>query len=337
MKKYRFLVMCCIVGLGLVSCSPAVAMQVLTGEKTPVSGSSDLDSASLTPQPTEAPGETVPSPAGAAGFAPDGGALDPVNTPTPSAPCNTAAAGRPIDVTIPDDTVLKAGDTFTKTWRLVNTGSCTWTEDYAIVWFSGDRMGPVTSQKLSREVISGQSVDISVDMTVPQDGGTKQSYWKLRNANAELFGIGPTGDAPFWVRIVVEVSGNQEPTTPPEPTATPVVLVEGVIDLLPGESINLDSGEKAPTGDGDMMLENNDGVWILLPGSSAILGVAGNTAPSQTDCRWISQGADGVVITDLPLGTFFCYQTDQGLPGVARLADSDKSGIRLDFNTWVVP
>jgi hypothetical protein len=31
------------------------------------------------------------------------------------------------DVTIPDDTVLDPGESFTKTWRLKNSGTCSWT------------------------------------------------------------------------------------------------------------------------------------------------------------------------------------------------------------------
>lgn len=336
MKKKLLFVVCCILGLGLVSCDPGALAQVPTGDSTPVF---DLfNSTEIVQTPAVLAGESALASVDGAGTALNEG--DPelaAPTFTPSAPCNSAAAGHPIDVTIPDDTELKAGETFTKTWRLVNTGSCTWTEDYAIVWFSGDQMGSVTSQKLSQEVTSGQSIDISVELTVPLEGGIKQSFWKLRNGNAEMFGIGPASDAPFWVRIFVIESGDQEPTMPPEPTPTPVVLVEGVIDLMPGESINLDSGEKALTGEGDLILAKSDGTWILLPDSSAILGVAGSIAPSQADCRWINQGADGIVITDLLLGTYFCYQTDHGLPGVARLAGSDETGIRLDFNTWIIP
>jgi hypothetical protein len=198
-------------------------------------------------------------------------------------------------------------------------------------------MGPVTSQKLSREVTSGQSIDIAVELTAPDNAGIKQSYWKLRDADSELFGIGPAGDAPFWVKIIVEKAPGSEATTQPELTPTPMILVQGAIDLLPGESFNLDSGEISPEGEGDLNLADSNGSLLLFPGSSAILGVAGNTQPSQADCEWISQGAEGVVISDLPLGTYFCYQTDQGFPGVARLADSYEAGIRLDFNTWSIP
>src|SRR5690349_5782138 len=40
------------------------------------------------------------------------------------------------DVTVPDGTNFPPKATFTKTWRLKNIGSCTWTTSYQIVFFS---------------------------------------------------------------------------------------------------------------------------------------------------------------------------------------------------------
>src|SRR5688572_2187376 len=45
-------------------------------------------------------------------------------TPTPSCRDNAIFVE---DVSIPDNTRLEAGEKFTKTWKLQNTGSCTWT------------------------------------------------------------------------------------------------------------------------------------------------------------------------------------------------------------------
>jgi hypothetical protein len=233
--------------------------------------------------------------------------------------------------------VLSAGSSFTKVWRLINTGSCTWTTNYAVVWFSGDRMGSISEQNLSRPVETGQSIDISVDMTAPAEAGAKQSFWKLRNANSQLFGIGPASNAPFWVRIIVEESATVEPTLLPEPTATPVTLVQGAVDMLPGEGIDLDTGEKTSTGAGDMGLVSNNGSLDLQPEPGAVLGYAGNTAPTLDDCRQMTQGTEAIALGELPLGSYFCYQTDQGMPGVARLANLNANGIRLDFNTWSIP
>ena len=37
------------------------------------------------------------------------------------------------DVTVPDGTKYDPGATFTKTWRLRNVGTCTWTTAYTMV------------------------------------------------------------------------------------------------------------------------------------------------------------------------------------------------------------
>jgi hypothetical protein len=44
------------------------------------------------------------------------------------------------DVTIPDNTRVEAGKSFTKTWRFKNTGTCHWS-NYTINFLTGDRMG----------------------------------------------------------------------------------------------------------------------------------------------------------------------------------------------------
>ncbi len=334
MKRSTLFVACCLVSLGMVSCDRISGLTVPTGEETPAAIqtiSVALTQTAVLPQdknPTPTLDSTNPATPGSSILA---------LTPTLSAPCDSAAAGRPIDVTIPDDTVVSAGSSFTKVWRLVNTGSCPWTTEYALVWFSGDRMGSVSEQNLSRVVESGQSIDIAVDLTAPAEAGVKQSFWKLRNANSQLFGIGPVSDAPFWVRIIVEQAATVEPTQLPEPTATPITLVQGSLDVLPGEGINLDTGEKTTAGAGDVGLVNNSGFFLLQPDSGAIWGSAGNVSPTLDECRQISQTTETIALNELPLGSYFCYQTDQGMPGAARLADLNSNGIRLDFNTWAIP
>jgi len=256
---------------------------------------------------------------------------------TSALPCDAAAAGRPIDVSIPDDTVLPAGATFTKVWRLVNAGSCSWTRDYAVVWFSGDQLSPILVQKLPHEVPSGQSVDISVDMLAPEETGVRQSYWKLRNADSALFGIGPAGDAPFWVRIIVEDASVPAFTVTPTSTATSVSLLQGSQDLLVGEYLDLDSGDKVDAGRGDLALEQDAGQLAMRPTPGALLGLVGFDSPSQADCRQVAQGTEPLTVTDEQVGAYYCYLTNLGLPGVARLMSVSLEGVRLDYLTWAVP
>src|SRR5512142_1040922 len=66
------------------------------------------------------------------------------------------------DVTVPDGTRYDPGATFTKTWRLRNIGTCTWTTSYSMVFDSGTQMGNTTSVAFPNSVAPGATVDVSV-------------------------------------------------------------------------------------------------------------------------------------------------------------------------------
>ncbi len=257
--------------------------------------------------------------------------------------CNLAAAGRPyVDITIPDGTHFNAGDGFSKTWRLVNAGSCNWTNDYAIAWFSGEVFGAVTEQKFGLEVRPGQSIDITVDMTAPRQPGIHQSNWKLRDASGTLFGIGPNGDAPFWVRIEVEVIANA--TVTPEPTSTftptPAAVANGNIQLMVGTPVDLDTGiENTGSGD-DFELQEKDGsaLMLVLLNGATMVEMSGHS-PLLDDCLSASLKNQPVPAASLTEGSTFCYRTNQGLPGyfsIKNLALDDKK-MAIDFITWAIP
>src|SRR5512142_2557424 len=67
------------------------------------------------------------------------------------------------DLTVPDGSAFAAGAAFTKTWRLWNNGTCTWTTSYNLVWVGGDRMSALSPIKLPVNVPPGQMLDISVN------------------------------------------------------------------------------------------------------------------------------------------------------------------------------
>lgn len=107
------------------------------------------------------------------------------------------------DLTIPDGSPFTPGTSFVKKWRLMNIGTCNWSKDYSLVFVSGEAMGAPTSVNLRLDVVPGQMVDISVNMTAPTTTGHYRGFWKLSNASGNLFGIGPSGDDEFWVDINV--------------------------------------------------------------------------------------------------------------------------------------
>ena len=113
------------------------------------------------------------------------------------------------DVTVPDGTRFDPGAAFTKTWRLRNIGTCTWTTSYTMVYDSGEKMGSTTSVPFPTNVPPGQNVDLTVAMTAPSTPGHYIGYWKFKNAAGVLFGIGATANKSWWVEINV----NGTPTT----------------------------------------------------------------------------------------------------------------------------
>ena len=147
--------------------------------------------------------------------------IDNTETPT-STPTNTAVPPTPTsppptatsipcyrmqfirDVTYSDGSVLEPNTTFTKTWRLQNSGSCTWTSDFDLVFVSGNSMGAPARMDINTTVAPGATVDISVAMTAPSSEGSYRGYFKLGAPNGTLFGWGPYGDKNFWADIRVD-------------------------------------------------------------------------------------------------------------------------------------
>jgi hypothetical protein len=142
-------------------------------------------------------------------------ASTPISTATLAfAPC-TDSAKFVTDVTTPDNTVIASNTPFTKTWRLKNTGSCTWDSSYLVVYISGTTMSQQPGYWIvprGQTVAPGETVDISVGMTSPVENGTYQAYWGLKKKDGPLMPIqgGANGNS-FYVKIKVDngvASGN---------------------------------------------------------------------------------------------------------------------------------
>ncbi|MBS1249125.1 MAG: hypothetical protein MAG431_00698 [Chloroflexi bacterium] len=167
----------------------------------------------------------------------------PTNTTAPTAtktpiPCNQAKFVE--DVTIPDGTDFNPGDSFVKTWRLRNTGSCDWSSGYDIVFSSGDAMAAPSAVQLTTDIIPpGGTVDVSVTLTAPDDPGTYRGNWKLRDAANQVFGIQSTDE--FWVEIDVLA-----PTDTPEPeTVTINYSDRGQVDAAGNIANPNNAGDRA--------------------------------------------------------------------------------------------
>jgi hypothetical protein len=254
--------------------------------------------------------------------------------------CNLAQAGRPIDVTVSDGMRFHPGDGFVKTWRLVNAGTCPWTQGYAVVWFSGDDLGLRHEESFRNIVPPGESIDLSVDMAAPAQPGAYQSNWKLRSDQGELFGIGPGGGSPFWVRIEVYLMNTSTPTPlAPSDTPTPVVLREGGVTLTLNQSLNLENGQVANDASGDLQLKLIGAHLELVPfGGTRIINM-GARVPIPSDCVNAPVSAEPITLGPELEGNTLCLQTGRGQPGNAQLGKVDLSGntLELKFALWSVP
>lgn len=185
------------------------------------------------------------------------------NTPTPEAATQQATATRVIvtsapgdcneatyvsDVTIPDNTLLSPGASFTKTWIVKNTGSCTWTTDYELKFVNGSQMSGATTH-ITAAVAPQTSAQVSVDLVAPSTAGTYTGYWQMADDSGSLFGDSlyltiiiaatPTGTITSTTTITLT------PTITPTRTNTPVYII---ITATPGPSDTpVPTATRAPT------------------------------------------------------------------------------------------
>lgn len=156
------------------------AESVLTG-----TAAAAVTQATATPIPTNtvpAPTATVPPPTPTATTAP-------TSLPVPT-PCPKDDSDFVTDVNIPDGTHFAPGAAFNKTWRLRNSGPCTWTTDYEIRFETGEPMSGVPVN-LPGIVAPGATVDITVAFIAPAAAGTHRSDWRLYSPGGTPFGTVP--------------------------------------------------------------------------------------------------------------------------------------------------
>jgi uncharacterized protein YkwD len=194
-------------------------------------------------------------------------------TPSPTPTCHDSALFVE-DVTYPDNTRLTAGEKFTKTWKLQNTGNCKWT-GYTVAFLSGDRMESLDSVPVP-ETDANTKVEISVDLVAPSDDGAYAGNFELRDADGKSI---PLGTEPtFWVKIVVgedvpsaseQIIGNCTYTENPDYVQTLIELINKARAEVgnPALTVNADLTEAARRHSLDMACNNfmkhsgSDGSW----------------------------------------------------------------------------
>ena len=91
------------------------------------------------------------------------------------------------DSSIDDGTQIPAGQEFVKTWKIKNTGSCTWKPGFQMIFGYGNKMAGVPGV-LSSEVLPGDEIEISVTLKAPDNFGNYCGFWRLINDRGLPFG-----------------------------------------------------------------------------------------------------------------------------------------------------
>jgi hypothetical protein len=177
-------------------------------------------------------------------------ATEPAESPTPTV-TNTATDVPPSatpdctdnavfveDVTVPDNTIVTPQTTFSKTWRIKNTGTCTWNSVYSLDYAGGAQMSAAVSNFLSSEVPPEGTVDITVNFRAPKTQGTYTSEWVMRSPNIGVFGevvdvqiraLNPTAVptatlAPTKTPSITPTGPTPRPSSTPRPGPTATVV-----------------------------------------------------------------------------------------------------------------
>ncbi len=122
------------------------------------------------------------------------------------------------DVTIPDGTVMAPGQSFTKTWKVQNNGTCAWTTAYQLTFVNGEVMGGRTTP-IGSAVGAGQTVDVSVSMVAPTKEGEAIGYWKIFNDKGQPFGTFLSVEIKVGTLTATASSGTPTATSPAATTA----------------------------------------------------------------------------------------------------------------------
>lgn len=129
-----------------------------------------------------------------------------ITTPTPiptNPPDCTNSASFVTDVTVPDNSPMAPGSTFTKTWRVKNTGTCIWGPGYVLTHYSDEQMGPAFAVPLN-VTFPNQTLDISLQLTASSKNGLHRSNFVIKNPAGLIMKI--DNDSRLWV--VVNVSSS---------------------------------------------------------------------------------------------------------------------------------
>ncbi len=81
------------------------------------------------------------------------------------------------DVTLPDGSEVAPGQQVAKTWRIKNSGTCTWSPEYQLLFAGGDQLDGPAAMPLGVAVEPGTELELTVTLAVPDNAGQYQGQW----------------------------------------------------------------------------------------------------------------------------------------------------------------
>jgi hypothetical protein len=128
----------------------------------------------------------------------------PTNTPNnPSQTCTNQAEFIK-NLTVGNNTALNPGQHFAKIWQIKNVGSCTWTNEYNLIFTNGNDLHSPASVSIQGPVAPGETIDLRLNLVAPNEEGSHSGSWMLQDNMGNQFGIGQSGDQPLELTIIVK-------------------------------------------------------------------------------------------------------------------------------------
>lgn len=123
-------------------------------------------------------------------------------SPTPLIPTHVSAHLRPRvtpvvtcensltfldDITVPDETIVKAGSLLDKQWEVQNSGTCNWDWNYSLRLVSGSSLGVAETLPLF-PARGGTKLIIQISFNAPVEPGKYRSSWQAHDPQGQPFG-----------------------------------------------------------------------------------------------------------------------------------------------------
>jgi ABC-type amino acid transport substrate-binding protein len=149
-----------------------------------------------------------------------------VATPTPSSCIDGMAWVADLsydDKNMTAPPVVQPGQPFKKGWRVKNTGTCTWSTAYKLVYAYGNTPAASMSGQpapVMQPVPPGGTYDFYVNLVAPLQPGVYQGFWQMQNAAGQSFGQ--------TVYVGIQVPAAPQPTA--APTRTPAPGISFTVD-----------------------------------------------------------------------------------------------------------